>query len=163
MTIKEFLDFFGLSTLPNAALFEPKTHGGRILQGLAGRGQTHLELHFQDPLKASEFEESDAWDSFIKYHRPAFKFDRPASPKTPCEDTIVDWIVMMVDWIMTVAFPYIKDIPHVWLSGAVKAASRDKWTRILTVTRGLPLGQDYGCGFDYHSELRAIVGQPFIE
>lgn len=71
----------------------------------------------------------------------------------PCQKTVVDWI-------MTVAFPFIKDIPNVWLSGAVNTTSKKKWKYILNANYKVPLKKDSFRGFDFHNEINVILGRP---
>lgn len=44
--------------------------------------------------------------------------------------------LLIVDTILTFAFPYIKHIPEVELCGAIKNTTKGKWTRILREDKG---------------------------
>jgi len=59
-----------------------------------------------------------------------------------------------------VAFPVIKDIPNVWLSGAVKTSSKKKWAYVLNANYKVALEKNCFRGFDFHDEIKAILGRP---
>lgn len=61
----------------------------------------------------------------------------------------------MVDWIMTFAWPYVKDLPKVTIGGAVKSDAKKKWNVLLA----LPL-QEKNIVFDHAREQAAIFNTP---
>ncbi|KAF2659956.1 hypothetical protein K491DRAFT_688810 [Lophiostoma macrostomum CBS 122681] len=61
----------------------------------------------------------------------------------------------MVDWIMTLAFPFIKSLPKVTLEGYVRKPSKDKWEHILQMDK-----DGVAHGFDHGKELSAILSTP---
>jgi hypothetical protein len=61
---------------------------------------------------------------------------------------------------MTIAYPFTKDTPHVWLSGAVKTSSKKKRGYMLDANYKVSLQKDSLSGFDFHEEIEAILGRP---
>jgi hypothetical protein len=53
------------------------------------------------------------------------------------------WQTVMIDWIMTLAFEYIKHIKYVDLVGYIKVPQRAKWTDILARQRN-EIGYEFG-------------------
>lgn len=155
-TVKEYFKFFGLKINPEVRIVEAKSNGRR-LQGLTKRGLKHLELHFRDPYNYRRYDRTTPWSAFIDKHdlKDWFKDDDllTGMRRFPCQKTVVDWI-------MTVAFPFVKDIPHVWLSGAVKASSKKKWHDILRANYKVPLDKDSLRGFDFYGGIKAILDRP---
>ena len=61
----------------------------------------------------------------------------------------------MVDWIMTFAWPFVKDLPKVRLGGILKKDTKDKWNKLLA----LPARDKIGI-MDHAVEQAAILDTP---
>jgi len=61
----------------------------------------------------------------------------------------------MVDWIMTFARPFVKDLPKVRLGGILKKDTKDKWNKLLA----LPARDKIGI-MDHAVEQAAILDTP---
>jgi hypothetical protein len=74
-------------------------------------------------------------------------------PTRPCQAVIVDWI-------LTLAFPIVKDIRKVQLAGGVKKHAKEKWHYILE--REYPERKlDYRThGYDHAATLDIILNLP---
>jgi len=61
----------------------------------------------------------------------------------------------MADWIMTFAWPFVKDLPKVRLGGVLKKDTKDKWNKLLA----LPARDKIGI-MDHAVEQAAILNTP---
>ncbi|KAL7770285.1 hypothetical protein CFE70_000218 [Pyrenophora teres f. teres 0-1] len=106
-TLKEWFDFFGIFTASDLCMgTDPSfTFTLNMLHNLRS-----LQLRFRNPDKRC-------------------KCVPPNSNVTPiCQDT-------MVDWVMTFAWPHVKDLPNVALGGSVKKNTKAMWNQRLALYR----------------------------
>jgi hypothetical protein len=77
----------------------------------------------------------------------------PSTQEYPCWKTTVDWI-------LTLAFPFIKNVPNVYLHGCIKEVTKQKWDQILHTEyaeRHLPQDQIRSHGFDHEKAQEAVL------
>ncbi|KAJ4359470.1 uncharacterized protein N0V89_000024 [Didymosphaeria variabile] len=68
---------------------------------------------------------------------------------------------VIIDWILTFAYPYVKHIPKVHLQGHIKNVTKTKWDRIFLTEYLLGQGKEIGHhGFVYQSALDVISNEP---
>ena len=77
---------------------------------------------------------------------------------SPCYRTIVNWLLIL-------AFPYIKGIPKVNLRGAVKTTIKKDWARILSIEYKKSIGEEVfdTHSFDYQASLDSLLVIPASE
>lgn len=116
-TTGDWLRFFGLEFAPWHGL-APSKSTGRDLARLVDT--TRLTIRFRDP--------DDGW------------VDHPWGEET--EMTACQTV--MIDWIMTLAFPDIRHIARLQLTGCIRKSQRERWEGLLQQERaGVPHGFDY--------------------
>jgi hypothetical protein len=132
-SISQYLDLFGVDFDPVVQI-QTANSSGAMLQAIPGL--RHLELYFRSPYRRLPFPQQD-WN--INSYS--------------CQK-------IMVDWVLTFAFPYIKHIPNVHLAGSVKTSSKRWWYYILKKEyRERKI--DYRThGYDHAQELAKIVEFP---
>jgi hypothetical protein len=137
-TISEYFNLFGIYTRP-VFRRSARVCDGSLLAGIAGL--KHLELFFTSPYGAHR--EENPWTAYSRGMHP-------------CQKTAVDCI-------LTFAFPYIKDIPHVHLIGSVKSCTKFKWYYILG-KEFEERKQDYRThGYDHAAEVEALLEKSVLE
>ena len=109
LTMSEWFKFFGVKVHPHLQK-DSSDSLGTVLPTL--RNLTVLQMWFRSP--------GDGWR-----FSPFSDYDT-RSPYVCCQRT-------MVDWIMTFAWPFVKDLPKVILGGAVKRESKLKWDGFLAL------------------------------
>ena len=107
---------------------------GYIIPALRTKGLSELQLWFRSPHDGYNFNPYVQPDTYYDYNN---EFEC-------CQRT-------MVDWIMTFAWPFVKDVPTVILGGAVKKASKKKWEYLLSLPKHIQ-----SRAFDYLAEEKAI-------
>ncbi|KAF2874508.1 hypothetical protein BDV95DRAFT_487903 [Massariosphaeria phaeospora] len=116
----EYFDFLGVEIDPFMRIDFTKSNG-HVLQQLTTLVQ--LELNFRSPYDHRDGE--DPWSrvhSEVRDRVPTTAAQR-AMRRYPCHKTITNWI-------LTFFFPFIKHIPNVYLTGAIKSVTKGKWDRI---------------------------------
>ncbi|KAF2000618.1 hypothetical protein P154DRAFT_465878, partial [Amniculicola lignicola CBS 123094] len=127
-TNKSWFEFFGVIVDNSTIQVNSTSSMGHRLSGLSRT--TDLELHFRDP---EDGYLGDPW---------------PTVEKTTCQS-------VMVDWIMTFAYPFIRHISTVKIIGYVKRPQKDRWEYILSSeVAGRPHG------FDHATALATILNTP---
>jgi len=106
-----WFEFFGVQLWPNLHIDTTQSRGN-LLATLPDL--VHLQIWFCRP--------EDGWIA-SPWGSPLM-----AGPLVCCERT-------MVDWIMTFAWPFVKDIRKVTLGGAIKKDSKVKWDDLLALSK----------------------------
>jgi hypothetical protein len=136
--ISQYFQFFGAKIVPGEHVGVSRKYGP-LLQDIGSL--KHLQLMFPSPYNmATENEITDNWRGLAMNPWSRMLAYGPSSqlmglgPEQmnsfesnavfPCQRTVVDWI-------LTFAFPYIKHIPKVTLSGCVKHDQKKRWEKIL--------------------------------
>ena len=134
--LRHYFEFFGIATQPVIQHSVISCYG-RILQGISGL--RHLELFF--PIPYGPDRRLTPW---ITHSTPSQLY--------PCQRTAVDCI-------LTFAFSYIKDIPHVHLIGCIKSCTKFKWYYILNKEYE-QRKEDYRThGHNHEAEVAALLGK----
>jgi hypothetical protein len=120
LSLSQYFDLFGVNISPVVHILATASRGA-LLQNTPGL--KHLELCFSNPYE-SESPWYGFYDSFGS--RTWFLLDPKylGMEKHPCQKTTVDWV-------LTFAFSFIKDISKVHLSGSIKNSTKKKWYYIL--------------------------------
>ena len=151
-TLTEYLSFFGVSIHP-AISIDASRSKGHVLQGISGL--RYLEMSFRSPYGAASSD--NPWSYFYTHNRQNAWFYNNTNYRNmamaPCQKIIVDWI-------MTFAFPYIKTIPNVRLAGAVKRTTKEKWYYILEREYRERKYDFRTHGYHHPQELASILGRP---
>jgi len=151
---EDYFSFFGVSIDPNVSL-SPANSKGQLLSNISEL--RHLELSFRKPYDIHR--NRNPWSTFRDHnrHHTWFQVDQKyrSMPSIPCQK-------VMVDWILTFAFPFIRNIPNVYLVGAVKRVTKQKWDYILAREYAGRKFDDCSHGFEHARELAALLGrQPY--
>jgi hypothetical protein len=156
-TITEWFEFFGVSIDPVIHIYD--TSKIEQLQALVPRGLKHLEFYFRDPyyhISGTWLPPPNPWGEYRSRFGPFDWFQDDdnlvAMEGNVCQKTVVDWL-------MTFAFEFIKDVPHVHLGNAVKTCTKEKWCNILRRTYRVPTAE-CSAHYDHAQELKAILGRP---
>ncbi|KAF1911213.1 hypothetical protein BDU57DRAFT_543574 [Ampelomyces quisqualis] len=131
-TMEGWFEFFGIKTFEYFHLDLSESHGA-MLRGIPM--VKSLELLFRSP--------DDGW-----HFGPWSPGWGASGPYTCCQR-------VMVDWIMTVAWPYVKHLPKVMVGGAVKRDSETKWNNLLALAL-----KDKDAVFDHARNEWAIFNTP---
>jgi hypothetical protein len=113
ITMKGWFDFFGVNLRPNFHINNDES-SGRLLSTLDKL--TTLQLWFRSPDDGADYYPHGMGD-YNHGERSSF---------TCCQRT-------MVDWIMTLAWPFVKALPKVRLGGILKKDTKDKWNGLLAL------------------------------
>jgi hypothetical protein len=147
LTIKEYFAILGVTVTPAIHLNQEHCTM-KLLQGITTL--THLSLQFPDPHRTST---SD---------NPWYDFLVESTGYTGASKSGACWKVL-IDWILTFAFPLVKHVPNIQLHGCIKTATKYKWTRIFDAEydeRELPLDRNRTHSFDYDEVLKTILEFP---
>ena len=109
-----------------------------------------LEIEFPSPYGTAR----PGLTPWVELHDNLEKELGPGHPYTnmgqhPCYNVIVDWI-------LTVLFPYIKHVPNVLLTGAIKASAANKWDYILNKEYNERNLEERTHGYDCQPAMRRI-------
>jgi hypothetical protein len=122
MSTSECFDFFGIGIDPVLRLL-PQPSKGRMLQGISTLES--LEISFSTPYSFH----ANPWSRFylINHHLGWFRNDihKQGMQEKPCHKIVVEWALAL-------AFPYLKHIPKVRLTGCIKTCTKTKWEQILS-------------------------------
>jgi len=127
-----WFDFFGVEWWPHFHV-NSATSKGYLLPALATL--THLQIWFCSPDDGSRFS-------------PWGQASTDNSPYECCQR-------VMVDWVMTLAWPFIMHLRKVIIGGAVKKDSKKKWDAILAMPT-----KTIATYIDYVVDERAILTTP---
>jgi hypothetical protein len=130
----EWIGFFGVSVSP-ALRLDPAHSSGSLLQTIPQLAQ--LQMWFRDPKEREGYRESPWVDGA-----------RHDELYTCCQR-------VMVDWVMTFAWPFVKTLPKVTIGGAVKHDSKVKWDALLALPA---YAKDVA--IDHAAKERAILNTP---
>ena len=138
--LSHYFEFFGINTQPVIQHSVSRSHGS-ILQGVPEL--RHLELFFPSPYGPDQ-------------NKTPWRHHSTWSQVYPCQKTAVDCI-------LTFAFPYIKDIPHVHLIGCIKSCTKFKWYYILNKEYE-QRKEDYRThGHNHEVEVAALLGKSLTQ
>jgi hypothetical protein len=152
LDITRYFELFGVDINPVVHI-RATANMGALLRNIPGL--KHLELFFRNP-----YESRNPWYNFHDRFRRTLWFmldeDYYGTERYPCQKTVVDWV-------LTFAFPYIKNIPNIHLLGSVKKSTKDKWYNILEREYRERKCDFRTHGYDHRLELRAILDTPVYE
>jgi hypothetical protein len=113
---------FGVSIAPTMHI-NPSDSRGHLLQGITGLKT--VRLRFSDPYAAQAHD--NPWGMFYAQNQCEDWFRQDNNHVNmevhPCYRT-------MVDCILNFAFPFVKHVPNVHLSGCIKTSQKTKWEHI---------------------------------
>ncbi|KAF1977535.1 hypothetical protein BU23DRAFT_660026 [Bimuria novae-zelandiae CBS 107.79] len=114
--------------------------------------------------KQVQLEAFDAtWTDTEKFFYDTSTFEAEWFKESAILQNMANWPCYMavIDWILTAAFPYIKDAKNVRLRSAIKSATKRKWDYILHNESLLSRGKGVAgyTPFDYDEAIRAITNE----
>jgi hypothetical protein len=127
-----WFDFFGVELWPQLYVSSASSKGN-LLPAMATL--THLQMWFRSADDGSRF---SPWENSSTGN----------SPDECCQR-------VMVDWVMTFAWPFIMHLRKVIINGAVKKDSKTKWDQILAMPTKTKANY-----IDYAADERAILNTP---
>jgi hypothetical protein len=142
----QYFQMFGVEVTPDITLDASKSEGQLFSRA---PNLKDLRLGFRNPYDVVRGKNSTPWNDFYQQHRREDWF-KDNHDHDPCR-------VAIVDYVLTFAFPHIKHIPIIRLTGCVKTYQKLKWERILA-TEYIQRHENYRThGFDYQTELSEIL------
>lgn len=145
------MSFFGVQIHPSIA--HAQHNCGHMLQGTVDLQYLELLFDCLYDLRAND----NPWSKFHKNNHKSQWFNQDANYRNmaskPCQK-------ILVDCIMTFAFPYIKAIPNVYLAGAVKRTIKEKWHHIFECEYRERKEDFRTHGHNHSHELAHILGRP---
>jgi hypothetical protein len=121
-SVLEYFEMFGVSIAPTMHI-DPSDSKGHLLQGITGLKT--VRLRFPNPYKAEV--RDNPLGAFHWYNESKDWFrkdDNYANMEVyPCHRT-------MVEYILNLAFPFVKHVPNVRMSGCIKTSQKTKWEHI---------------------------------
>jgi hypothetical protein len=145
--VLQYFEFFGVKIDPILHIVATDSKGDlpKTCPGLID-----LELFFRDPYN-QDYYDSNPWEHYTipHSHNSWFQQDSRYSSMShdPCHTEVVDWI-------LTFAFPFIKHIPTIRLTGAMKTHQRKKWELIFKREYEERNEQYQSHGFVYEDEVQ---------
>ncbi|KAF2110718.1 hypothetical protein BDV96DRAFT_603786 [Lophiotrema nucula] len=145
-TSEDYFRFFGIKVYPTMQ-HESNNCTAQLLKNTSIKD---LEMRFRHPhigyeadpwgAKSGDFRRDRIWNEHKKHNMGCSK--------------------IVVDWILTFAFPYIKEIPKVKLTGSIKTTINEKWTSILRREYTERGDEVKSHGFGYEAEMERIMKTP---
>jgi hypothetical protein len=142
-TILQYFQILNIELVPEVHVI-PSQSLGRRLQAMPTLRK--IGLIFPSPY---DWDRPNPWGALRKN---SDQEPWASTPPHPCVRTAIDWI-------LTLAFPCIKDIPHIYLDGYVKSSLKAKWDGIFT--RAYLHRDDVNyTAFDWDAAMAGIIGTP---
>lgn len=148
LSITEYFRLFGVQATPRI-LRQPGLCQGELFRSIP---KLDLTLSFRSPYIDDG---ENPWSKFIgnNWGQHSFQGQFGNMRKFPCYRIVVDWI-------LTFAFPFVKNITNVRLSGCIKTAIKQKWNHILETEYRERKEDNRTHGFDWEEAMEAILNEP---
>ncbi|KAF2657870.1 hypothetical protein K491DRAFT_594063 [Lophiostoma macrostomum CBS 122681] len=149
-----FIGLFGVEVYPEIHI-DASCSYGHLLQRILNLKQ--LRLRFRSPYDGPQ---ANPWRDYVQHRRYADVIQSDPRCKDmvkfPCQR-------ILVDYILTFAFPFIKHVPNIYLAGCIKSKQKADWDRIFA-TEYYERSKDYRThGYDQDAALEQILGTPVYE